>query len=89
MLKLIFVLASAAAQKRSFYGKILESQGPKLACQIYHDMALYDFRALGVVNQTFDLDEYKLDLSLCEMIEDCGYNSFAFLKKGTKCYHLS
>ena len=51
MLKLIIVLAtSAAAQKRSFYGKILESQGPKLACQIYYDMALYDFRALGIVN---------------------------------------
>jgi hypothetical protein len=52
-------------------------------------MALYDFRALGILNQTFALEDYNLHLSLCEMIEDCGANSFAFLKKGTKCYRLS
>jgi hypothetical protein len=52
-------------------------------------MALYDFRALGILNQTFILDNYSLHLSLCEMIEDCGANSFAFLKMGTNCYRLS
>ena len=52
-------------------------------------MALYDFRALSIVNQTFALEDYSLNLSLCEMIEDCGANSFAFLKKGPNCYRLS
>ena len=60
MFKLVFLLATAEAQKRSFYGKILDTQGSKLACQIYYDMALYDFRALNIVNQTFLLGDQFL-----------------------------
>lgn len=50
MLKLILIFATVAAQKRSFHGKIFETYGPKLACQIYYDMALYDFRNLDFTN---------------------------------------
>ena len=58
MIKLVLFVATVAAQKRTFYGKILETQGDKLACQIYYDMALYDFRALRLVNQTYSLGDY-------------------------------
>jgi hypothetical protein len=58
MLKLVFFVATVVAQKRTFYGKILETQGDKLACQIYYDMALYDFRSLRLINQTYPLGDH-------------------------------
>jgi len=52
-------------------------------------MALYDFRTLNLTDQTYVLEDYKLEFNLCEMLEDCGGNSFAFLKQNSSCSRLS
>jgi hypothetical protein len=43
---LCILIVTIKAQNKEFYGKMLENQGPKLACMIYHDLALYDFRRI-------------------------------------------
>ncbi len=89
MLKLI-IFVTAVIAKQDYYESLLANQGPKLACVVSYDLALYDFRRLAINNVTYAIDETKsLQLSVCDMLNECNSTAFAFLRNFNTCNRVT
>ena len=89
MFKLI-ILGTAVIAKLDYYESLLVTQGPKLACVVSHDLALYDFRRLEIDNATYAIDDTKsLQLSVCNMINECNSTAFAYLRYNNTCTRVT